>query len=312
MVDDNFEVSIPHIYIDNPIFSIKREVYPIKNNTSNNIRNMFKMMKENYTIINNTFYIKIPRLELGEDVVYNYTVKSNKSGIFCIDTLFRLDDSKWPDSLREDTIEIRPPEIEVDILEDQLFAIRDEPLNITFNILHRSGWCNDVTAISMFFNQSDNYDILIKEENDNYKKYDGGYIKLNLTPLEATSYKIQIKYHNAGKHHVPRLNAAGATVKQQDVDIDVVPNEETKDLQDYGPLYTSIVALISIIFAAIEIRIQQRELNKQQEEINTQQGEIHKIELHIKQIIEMQYGINPQKKELDDNTYIVYDELTEP
>ena len=162
-------------------------------------------------------------------------MKSNKSGIFCVDTIFRLDDSKWPDSLREDTIEIRPPEIEVDILEDQLFAIRDEPLNMTFNILHRSGWCNDITGISVFFSQSDKYDIIFKDEKDKvYKKYDGRYIKLNLTPLEATSYPVDFIYHNAGRHHVPRLNAAGATVKQQDIDIDVVPNEEAKILQDYA------------------------------------------------------------------------------
>ena len=33
MVDDNFErVSDLHIYIDNPIFSIKREVYPSRRN----------------------------------------------------------------------------------------------------------------------------------------------------------------------------------------------------------------------------------------------------------------------------------------
>ena len=201
MPDSSFEqVSNPYIYIENPIFSIKREIYPMENNVTNNIKNAIEILKENYTMINDTIYIKIPRLNSGEDIVYNYTEKSNKSGIFCVDTLFRINNSKWPDSLREDTIEIRPPEIEVDILEDQLFAIRDEPLDITFNILHRSGWCNDITGISVFFDLSDKYDILVKEKNgQDYKEYDGEPIKLNLTPLETKSYPIRIYYPQCRK-----------------------------------------------------------------------------------------------------------------
>lgn len=325
-VDENFErVSNLHIYIDNPIFSIKREVNPSRSNLTNNIRNVFEMMKENYTIINNIIYIKIPRLNLGEDIVYNYTVKSNKSGIFCVDTLFRLDDSKWPDSLREDTIEIRPPEIEVDTLEDQLFAIRDEPHDITFNILHRSGWCNDITGISVFFNQSDKYDIIFKDENDkNYKKYDGRYIKLNLTPLEATSYPIRIKYHNAGKHPIPRLNVVGATVKQQNIEIDVILDEWTKDLQDYGAIFAAIFSVLSLIIAIFaysaqkdELRTQKDELRTQQNELRTQQKEIHQIEIEIRQIsqihIKMENGADLHKIELNNTTHAIHDDpIKEP
>ena len=42
-VDENFErVSNLHIYIDNPIFSIKREVNPSRSNLTNNIRMCLK------------------------------------------------------------------------------------------------------------------------------------------------------------------------------------------------------------------------------------------------------------------------------
>jgi len=312
IVDNNFgPVSNLHIYIENPIYSTKRPVYPSKNDIANNIKTMFEKLKENYNIINNSIYIKIPRLNLGENIIYDYTVKSNKSGIFSVGTLFRLNGSKWPDSLREDTIEIRPPEIDVDIIEDQFFAIRNEPLDITFNILHRSGWCNEITEISVYLNQSDKYEIRFKEKSDKYyKKYDGRYIKLNLTPLEITSYPIQIVYHNAGKHPIPRLNVVGATVNQQNVDIDVMLDEWTKGLQDYGVIIAAIISMISIIIAILAY-------NAQKNEFRTQQKEIHQIEIKIHQIsqmhIKMENGADLNKSELNKTAHAIHDEsIKEP
>ena len=292
-VDDSFgKISDLHIYIANPIYSTKRIVYPLENDTATDIRTLFHNMDENYSIVNRTaLYIKIPRLRLGEDIVYDYTVKSNKSGIFSVDTLFRLNGSKWPDSLREDTIEVRPPEIEVDIMADQFYAICKKPLTITYSILHRSGWCYDLTDISLLFNQTDNiYKILIKGENDKcYKEYDGRQIKLNLTPLEPTRYSIQIEYQNAGRHPVPRLNVVNATVKQQDIEIDVIPDEETKTLQDNGVYVSLLLAVISIIITLVGLWMQQKEIQRIDIKIN----QITQNSWHVKMNNEAgQDGIN--------------------
>jgi hypothetical protein len=270
-VDDGFgNISDLHICIANPIYSTNRTVYSLKNNTTTDIRTLFDNMKENYSIVNrNALYIKIPKLNLGEDIVYDYVVKSNASGIFCVDTLFRLNGSKWPDSIRQDTIEVRPPEIEVDTIEDQFYAISNEPIDITYNILHRSGWCTELTEISAFFNRSDKYEIRFKEKNDEtYKEYNGKTFKLNLTPLEVTSYPIQIVYHNAGKHPIPRLNVLGATVNQKNIEIDVAPDELTKNLQDYGPFISSFIAVIGILFSFYQLRNQQEEIKKMEVHID--------------------------------------------
>jgi hypothetical protein len=276
-VDDSFgNISDLHVYIANPIYSTKRIVYPLENDAATDIRTLFHNMSENYIINRTILYIKIPRLRLGEDIVYDYTVKSNKSGIFSVDTLFRLNDSKWPDSLKEDTIEVRPPEIDVGIMADQFYAICKKPLTITYSILHRSGWCNDPTDISLFFNQTDNvYKILFKEKNDKYyKEYDGRQIKLNLTPLEPTQYSIQIEYQNAGRHPIPRINVVNATVNQQNVEIDVIRDEETKTLQDYS----QYIGLLSLIFAFFGLMYQEREIYKLKITIN----QINQNSLHVK------------------------------
>ncbi len=298
IADNNFDqVSNLHIYIENPIFSNRREIYPSKSNVTNNIRNMLEMLHENYSIVSNTIYIKIPRLNLGEDIVYNYTVKSNKSGIFCVDTLFRLNGSKWPDSIRQDTIEVRPPEIEVDILEDQLFAIRGEPLDIILRILHKSGWCNDPISISGYFNQSDKYDIwILKKDGKDYEKYDGRIIELNLTPLEPTSYPMRIYYHNAGKHHIPSLNVIGATVKQEDFDIEVMPDDNIKALMDYAPY----LSLLGLILAAIGIFYQQKEIN----DIRIKIDNIKYQPLYFN----IENKANPKREQTDDE-YLIYEDL---
>jgi hypothetical protein len=103
IIDDNFgNIYNIHVNVEDPFFSIKRAVYE-KNSTesienkSETIKNIIYKMGENYTYYNNTLYIKIPRLRSGENVIYDYSIMPNRSGIFNIVTLFRLNDSKWSD-----------------------------------------------------------------------------------------------------------------------------------------------------------------------------------------------------------------------
>ena len=199
---------------------------------------------------------------MGENILYNYTTKSNKSGIFDINTLFRINNSKWPDLLREDKIEIRPPEIQVEAKADQFYAIREEPLDLDYNIIYKSGWCNEKIDLNLSFNDSERYDIFIKGNSTKYKKYNGSPINIKLTPLETTVLSIQVEYHNAGKHSIPMAKIEGATVNQQDLDIEVMPGRLAKLFQDYGTIISILIAGIGILITAIELRIQFNEIRK--------------------------------------------------
>lgn len=111
IIDKKFEnISNIHIYIDDSIFLIRREVNALNttNLSNNSIQKLIEEMKENYIFFNNDIYIKVPRLRSGENIIYNYTVISNRSGIFNVVTLFRLNGSKWSDLEKRDIIEMRP------------------------------------------------------------------------------------------------------------------------------------------------------------------------------------------------------------
>ena len=194
-------------------------------------------------------YIKIPRLKSGENVIYDYRVRSNRSGIFNVVTLFRLNGSRWSDLEKRDTIEMRPPEIEVSTETDESSAICDDFLNVTYNILHKSGWSNDELCVNLFFNNSGQYTIYY----ENKTLYANQLINLKLKPLETTKYPIKIKYHYAGKHPIPSLDIVGATVYQKDADIDVFPTGIEKTLQDNAPLINSLAQIITSIVLLITI-----------------------------------------------------------
>lgn len=242
------------VYIDNPLSLIKREVNKlnITSSTNNNIiiQKLINETKENYAFCNNDIYIKIPRLRSGENIIYNYTVVSEKSGIFNAVTLFRLNGSRWSDLEKRAIIEMRPPEIDVSAETDQSCASREDFLNVTYNILHKSGWSNDDLDVKLFFNYSDQYTIYY----ENKTIYANQLIDLKLKPLEITKYHIKIKYHSAGKHLFPSLDIDGATVYQKDADIDVLYWNWFKYLQDYELLISFFSVFFVLILTAYDIR----------------------------------------------------------
>lgn len=271
IVDKNFEnISNLNIFIENPFTQIRRIIseqnISDKSDDINNDSYMAKLLLDpNYVIINNTIYIKIPKLNIGENIIYDYNVKSNRSGIYRIETLFRLESSKWSDLVKEDTIEVRPPEVDVYAERDQSYAICGKSINLTYNILHKSGWSNDDLDICIFFNNSNQYTIYYL----NNTIYKNEYIPIKLKPLEMKKYLIKVKYHEAGKHPIPNLDIAGATVYQEYEDLDVMPDGFTKFLQDYWPIISLLLAIIGFILTIKQIK-----------------DEIQKIELKITQFIE--------------------------
>jgi hypothetical protein len=271
IVDKKFEnLSDLNIYIENPFAQTKRVIY--EENKSNESSGAKKdnciaesVIYPSYKIINNTIYISIPKLNVGENIIYEYNVKSNRSGIYRVATLFRLENSKWSDLLKEDTIEVRPPEVNVYSERDQSYAICGKSINLTYNMLHKSGWSNDDLDINIFFNDSNQYTIYYK----NNTRYNNEYIPIKLKPLEMEKYLIRVIYHEAGKHPIPNLDIAGATVYQEYDDLDVMPDDYSKILQDNWPIVSVLIAIVGFIITIIQIK-----------------NEIQKIELEITQFIE--------------------------
>jgi len=285
MIDDHFgNIYNIRVYIEDPIFSTKRAVCEqnctnsIKNK-SDTIKSFIYKMNENYTYYNNSIYIRIPRLKSGENVIYDYSIMPNRSGIFNVVTLFRLSDSKWSDLEKRDVIEIRPPEIEVTFETDQSSTICGDFLNVTYNILHKSGWSNDDLNVSLFFNNSDQYTMYY----ENKTKYTNEFVNLKLKPLERTKYPIKVVYNKAGKHPIPSLDIVGATVYQKEGEVDVFQSSFSILFDEYGSFIVSVLAVvISLIYGRKEqdsftklegeyhIRLKEQESinDRQQEEIN--------------------------------------------
>ena len=203
-----------------------------------------------------------------------------------IDELMRIyNDYNIDNLLTEDAW--RPPEIEIQVVKDRSYADCGVPIGLTYHILHKSGWCNVNTNISIFFDKSDEYIIELK----NKKLYNNSErINLSLSPLVITPYSINVTYNNPGKHTIPILDIDGATTYQGDYEIEVMPNKYERILQGYGALISLLIALITIIFTCIELR-------KQQTEIRNTEIEIRTIEIELNQIIQNKLTIETKKKE---------------
>ncbi len=203
-------------------YEIKKYEYPVSD-----IGESFNNMSDNYYIKNNTMYAKVSFLNSGENVKYIYEIESKKPGIFDVLTQVRLNGSIHQDLERQDQIEIRPPELQVETQCGQSFAEKDTPLNITYCILYKQGWCKEPIIFSMKFNQSNNYEILFV----NNLPYHYEYFNQTLDPLITTKFPIKIQYKDAGMYSAPPLDIKGVTVSQNAVQIDVKESYLIKKLR---------------------------------------------------------------------------------
>ena len=247
------------VYVVNSFDSSKRPVKEAKSVSQikdGQAINLMKEMGENYTICddNKTIYIKIKKLELGQDISYNYNIKSNQTGIFEILTRLRINNSRWADLEKIDPIDVRPPEIEVATDRDKSYAICYKPLNVTYGILFKNGWCNEDTKLQALFNTSEEYDIYL-----NGSKYTGKKFNITVKPLELKEYPVKIEYKNAGLHPIPAISIEGATVYQKNEDIDVFVNDFTKFLQDNAILFSIIISIFAICISTFELLNARRE-----------------------------------------------------
>jgi hypothetical protein len=251
-----------NIFIENPFTStnrvIKEKISKYSgNNETKYIKETIDEMKENFTLENNTIYIKIPKLNSRENIKYNYKIHSIKAGIFDIVTRLRLNESKWPDLERMDPIEVRPPEIQVNIESDKSFAIKNKPLNLTYSILHKSGWSKEALYFYLKFNPLEEYTIYY----ENGTLYKNENINLTLLPLEATKLLMKVKYNEAGQHPLPSLDIEGATISQDNNNIEVISSDLTKSLQDNIVLISLVISIIAIFITIFDFQISRKEID---------------------------------------------------
>lgn len=256
---DLSDITDLHVFVEDPFDSTKRIITEARTKSiidkNINTKNIIDSIKENYTVKNNIIYIKIYKLNPGENIKYNYKIHSNKSGIFDISTRLRLDDSRWPDLEKTEPIEIRPPEIQVYTECVKSYAIRDIPLNVTYCILHKDGWSKEPLYFDVKLNKSKEYTILYPNDTS----YNDTNINLTIMPLEPTRLLMKVKYNEAGQYPFPGLDIYGATVYQDNTIIDVIPSPVIKWLQDNAVLFSILISLIAILITIFDFAIYRRE-----------------------------------------------------
>ena len=259
-IDPDLETnySILNISISDPFkFKNKYINRSVEKISSKNIDSIIKNMRDEYIIYNNSIYIKISKLFPFEDVNYAYKIRSDKTGMFELLTRFRLNDSKWPDLEKKDLIEVRPPEINIITEMDKSYAVSGVPISITYNILHKIGWCKESVNFSASFDSSNEFDITYNNGTP-YKK--GDNITLQFEPLKAITYPIRVKYNQAGSHPLPIMDINGAMVSQEKMDIMVFSSPVEKVLQDNGIFISLFISILLIILSLTEFHISNKEL----------------------------------------------------
>lgn len=227
-----------------------------RNISSDTIDNIIANLKNEYVVYNGSIYINIMRLASFEDIEYNYTIRSNNTGVFEITTRLRQKNSRWADMEKRDLIEVRPPEMNVISEMDRSYAIIGEPFLVSYKVLHKIGWSKDPAKFNASFDTSKEYTIDV----DGIPYKEGQDIELQFEPLNITKCKINIKYNKAGLHPIPSLNIKGAIVTQEIQKIEVFPYHFVKNMQDNAIFISFFLSIILVFISYFEFSISNKEL----------------------------------------------------
>jgi len=113
----------------------------------NNESKINKKSKDYYYLnqSNKTIYMQLSRLEPKRRIEYNYNISSNKTGVFETMTIIRIGGSasKIQDIDVPLNVEMKPPEFYVYLDREASFASANKNFTVTYNIIHKSGWCDE-------------------------------------------------------------------------------------------------------------------------------------------------------------------------
>jgi hypothetical protein len=279
IVDSKLQIDFSQIspYVFDP-FSTS-SIKPIHYVNITNLSNQCDQYSLDY--LNNSIYIKVNRLEPKHRIKYNFTIKSNETGVFQAVTILRLagDSSKWSDLDVPLDIEVRPPIFEAYVDKETSYAIEGKSLNVTYNILHKSGWCSGPFKLNVSFKNStdDEYELYI-----NKKLYkNGDLLPTVFSTLKGTQINVSIIYKNSGSHILPAVLIEREIIPFEDNKVEIYQyftksmDESQSVFSNFGVIFAVILSLFSFFISLYELRLTKKDLRLTQNDLHFTEKDLH-------------------------------------
>lgn len=247
---------------------------------------------KNYSIDynNNTITIKVNKLEPKHCIRYNFNITSDKTGVFPATTLVRIvgDASKPSDINIPFDIEVRPPAFEAHLEKSSSQVVAGDPLDITYNIIHKSGWCTDPFELSVILKNSTKDEYVLYRDDKIYNE--GERINTSFNTLKYSPINATIIYNRDGKQLLPEIFVEDQVLSlpYEEREIYVYQNKLNRDMDEWEPTISSyglflglLLSLIAIIYeinlGRKEVEILEAQLKNMDENLN-----ITKIDFSIR------------------------------
>jgi len=285
-VDPNLKIAIspPYPRILDP-FSDSSIEYMGEINTSES--NTTKRSKYNYSANynDNSINLRINKLMPKHCIQYNFNITSDEIGVFDATTMVRIagDHSKHSDLYIPFDIEVRPPVFEVHVNKESSQAVVKKPLNITYNIIHKSGWCTDPFELNVSFSDSSNSEYSIFRNGHIYQS--GEKIRTSFSNLKYTPINISIYYKNSGVQSLPEILVEGQVVPipYEEAELRVYEEGINKLMEEYEPTLSTYGLIVALIISTFSLFFSFRDIGiaRKQILILNDQLDIMKEELKI-------------------------------
>jgi hypothetical protein len=240
-IDENFRIeslaSIPLVY--NP-FNESDYIY---------------LTKDNYSIINNSVYIKVPLWKPLYRINYSYNINTpSRTGFSDIMTSIRIDKSS-PKVLDYDfsqRILVKSPEFEVNVDVEKLNVDKNEPMNLTYYIKYKSPCSSETYPCTIKFETSSQYYLYL-----NYSSFKNNIVYKGQSVndlINSDTYSLQdiiVTYKQTGSRHLPSIVVDG---DYHTFDDQVIVEDLFKKIENSYPFWSLMLVFLSLVFYIIEIR----------------------------------------------------------
>jgi len=277
-IDKNLRIQItppfPHVmdpFADSSLRSLERV----------NSEKLNESIKESYFIdhLNNTILLRINKLRPKYCIQYNFNITSEKTGVFPATTLVRIagDASKPSDISMPFEIEVRPPVFEAHIEKNSTQIIAGDPLDITYNIIHKSGWCIDPFNLSVFFKNSTNSEYIIYNED---KEYSGQRINTSFNTLKYSPIHATIYYNKCGKQLLPEIYVEDQviTIPYEEREIYVYDNIIYKFIEEHGQTCATLIGILALFFSSLAILYSHKDIKDGRKQLKVMNKELRIME----------------------------------
>lgn len=250
-----------------------------------NSSNYNKSIMESYFFDNknNTILIRVNRLDPKHCIRYSFNITSDKTGVFPATTLVRIAGgaSKPSDMNMPFNIEVRPPVFEAHVEKNSTQVIAGDPLDITYNIIHKSGWCIDPFNLSVFLKNSTNGEYVIYS---NGTEYSGERIKTSFNTLKYSPIHVTIYYNKSGKQLLPEIYVEDQVISipYEEREIYVFNNIIYRFIEEHGQTCATIIGIFALFFSSLAILYSHRDIKIGREELEIMRDELRIMEDELK------------------------------